>query len=91
MQHKSVLLAYLLATETLVKPKQWRLNDPIKSGQDKAIRVSLMAVEMEWRLAGVYIVVYMYQETRSQGKPNSQTCVIPGDAFSRLCSIPSAG
>lgn len=53
-----------------IKPKQWRLNDPIKSGQDKAIRVSLIAVEMEWRLAGIYIVVYMYQETRSSHKEN---------------------
>ncbi|KAK1131219.1 hypothetical protein K0M31_017507 [Melipona bicolor] len=31
-------------TGNSIKPKQWRLNDPIKSGQDKAIRVALIVI-----------------------------------------------
>ena len=50
MKPDAVPLAYLRGGGTAgnsIKPKQWRLNDPIKSGQDKAIRVALIVIGMK--------------------------------------------
>lgn len=65
-----------------VKAKQWRLNDPIKSGQDEAIRAALIVIGRE----KVGSVVESCVARRSEFA--SRAGVFPGDAFPRLCSAP---